>query len=918
MNVPEMYSGQEAMPPGGTGDEQAAEHLYYTSFLQGLKNHFGTSAMSAQQVQAAADVEFDAAMTALQFNLVMFVMLMGGYELFSRLVPSVYAGKRHHVDLSSKMAVDLPRSYLPLGWIPAVARTSWNTVLKTGGLDAYMFLRYIRMCLVFSTVAGFWGMCILWPLFASGGNNEEGWYRLSMANLTQGSWRLWFPAIFMWLTSFYVFFLMNEEFKHWLQLRTDFLAHGDADTHTQRQYSLIVERIPHELRSDRALYEYFDALFPGRVFSACVVLNLPQLEKLSAKRQQAVRRLEKSVAFYEATGKRGTHVVGRSRVKVFGIESLPIIPSPVRRGRDVDELDDDLIRVTATDSLPKKGERVDSINYYTRLLVDMNTTIEKMQVEKKELAAKGNDQIRASQWMEHKVALAHDSAVRALGGKQKSRRSDGLVLDFRRGGTGQKFSSVVHTMGLDFLFGCLSYANRKIDVVVDSVVGTTHSSTGFVTFKDMGTLTCAVRAPLSSDPNVLEVAVANEPRDIKWENAHINLDWSAGRAASANVLLFLGAILWSIPVAAIQAIANIDSLATIPGLGWIGNVASDKFQAFLNAYLPVVALLCIILLLPMAFEWISVSYELRKTESDVQRAILGRYFYYQLANVYVTVTAGSLWDSLGEMLDHPSAAFEILGLSLPKCVGYFVTLIITKTFAGLPMVLLRFHALSRMFLLKLCFNQKLLTQRELDEVHKKETLWYGWEYPTQLLVIVICFTYACISPVILPVSAIYFLGALLIYKKQVLIVYAAEYESGGELFPTVCHRTLVGLICGQVTLIGYSILREGFYQPLVLFPLPIISILMMRVFQRLYTDPGKYLSLERAMQLDKHATDELTFGEDTYRQPVLAEKAVEPQAYRKTNNISDDDSVSATSVRSARSSRQDTGIMHNASTSKIV
>ena len=58
----------------------------------------------------------------------------------------------------------------------------------------------------------------------------------------------------------------------------------------------------------------------------------------------------------------------------------------------------------------------------------------------------------------------------------------------------------------------------------------------------------------------------------------------------------------------------------------------------------------------------------------------------------------------------------------------------------------------------------------------------------------------------------YFLGALLVYKKQVLVVYTPEYENGGELFPSVCHRTLIGLICGQVTLIGYSILRQGFYQ----------------------------------------------------------------------------------------------------------
>ena len=68
-------------------------------------------------------------------------------------------------------------------------------------------------------------------------------------------------------------------------------------------------------------------------------------------------------------------------------------------------------------------------------------------------------------------------------------------------------------------------------------------------------------------------------------------------------------------------------------MGWVSNFGSPKFVAFVNAYLPVMALLSIILLLPIIFEWISVSYELRKTESDVQKTILGRYFYYQVSCV---------------------------------------------------------------------------------------------------------------------------------------------------------------------------------------------------------------------------------------------------------------------------------------------
>lgn len=43
------------------------------------------------------------------------------------------------------------------------------------------------------------------------------------------------------------------------------------------------------------------------------------------------------------------------------------------------------------------------------------------------------------------------------------------------------------------------------------------------------------------------------------------------------------------------------------------------------------------------------------------------------------------------------------------------------------MVLLRVGALSRMFILQSCFNNKRLTERELNEVYRKQPLMYGWE-----------------------------------------------------------------------------------------------------------------------------------------------------------------------------------------------
>ena len=256
--------------------------------------------------------------------------------------------------------------------------------------------------------------------------------------------------------------------------------------------------------------------------------------------------------------------------------------------------------------------------------------------------------------------------------------------------------------------------------------------------------------------------------------------------------------------------------------------------------------------------------------------------HLQLANIYISITAGSIWRSIYDIIDKPYNALVILGKALPTVAGYFISLLLTKILAGLPMVLLRFGALLRMVFLKTFFKEAALTQRELDEVYKEQPLLYGWEYPTQLLVIMICFTYAAISPIILPFGALYFFGGLLVYKKQALLVYTPTYESGGSLFPAVCDRTILGLICGQLTFLGYCVIRRGKIQPILLVPLPFITYFTMMHFRRHYGDPGKSLSLERARQIDLNPpSDTSKFDRDAYRQPVLAEGVVEPMPYRR-------------------------------------
>ena len=100
----------------------------------------------------------------------------------------------------------------------------------------------------------------------------------------------------------------------------DFLGRGERNVDPQHHFSLMIENIPQELRSDKALFEYFDRLFPNKVHSASVIINLPVLEDLVRKQLRLVKRLEKAIAHYHATGKRPTHVLGQFKSHFLSIE----------------------------------------------------------------------------------------------------------------------------------------------------------------------------------------------------------------------------------------------------------------------------------------------------------------------------------------------------------------------------------------------------------------------------------------------------------------------------------------------------------------------------------------------------------------------------------------------------------------------
>jgi hypothetical protein len=417
---------------------------YYTIWISGNSTGNSTSSdaetFDEQYLAPAEDVSVDAVVSSLLVNSVIFVFLMVFYECLRCLLPEVYSSRKriNHTrperDDSQKDAypTDLRRNgYVPPGseeseagqgghpiseaasmkslpdaspfdWIGPVFGIPWSEVRKSAGLDGYFFLRYIRMMVRITCLSTIWFFLILVPTYATGKGDSlhpaSGWYILSARNLASDEWRMWVPVVFAYLFSSFIGFVIKQEYKHFLEIRQDFLARGTKHVHPQHHYSVVIENIPYELRSDRALKEYFENLFPGRVHSASVVLNLPDLEEASVRCTRSCRRLEKSIAHLHATGKRPTHIAGRGRINVLGIDLEPVDFLSCTDGGQIFVIGDDHLA-----ERPMRGTRVDSISYYTQELAAHSRTLFRMQGKKAAIADSGNVSLRADNWFDKAI-----------------------------------------------------------------------------------------------------------------------------------------------------------------------------------------------------------------------------------------------------------------------------------------------------------------------------------------------------------------------------------------------------------------------------------------------------------------------------------------------------------------------------------
>lgn len=853
--------------------------------LTDLSKHIGVSGQNASEVDHVENafrqgskeykqVTLHTMRISLEINIYLCIAQLLLFWILSRVRPDIFAPRLNR-DLVPKC---------PLGWVGLIwknvqlgrGRSARNIARRLNNLDAAVMVRFCILGFKFSFAASLVA-CFLLPWYSSapahcGGelNTSEGqcntqvlvFKQFNLANLAhpdltteQVEAKFWPAVAAAWiLTLIFVHFSMEEWANFDIMRKEHFtrLACGHMESErpgaAQAVRSVLVEMVPQPYRNvnAEAIHSFFSRLFPhNKVHSVVVQPQTGELHgKVDALMMNEGRKTIKSL--------RRALAPQIEKAKQERIESSQ---SPAARTA-LREVSQDVVTRAATMGRSIAGS----------FALDDGLTLDDIPENH---WMRGRSRTGDSSYPEHQSTIIPECdrcSLDALTDGEEEGRWRGAT----EGASNIAIAAIGHGrhVAQGFLHRAQGVAGVMQDIAFPQVGGIdVGSSTAFVTFSVVSDAVMAQQLVLSQK-DVSATAHSNwiikpcpEAQDIYWVNAAVPYTQSWARTFLVKLALFVCMLFWVIPVGLITVWSQLDVLKL--RFRWIEGLKDNEYSGLLyivlNSYLPVLAQMLLLYLLPCLLELMGKRLEGEKTKSEIQVATTGRYLLFLLVTIYCTIVGNSLLLAMCQILEQPSNIFQILQKEVPAVASYFITYVMARAGLSAPMLLL--------FAIISAWEPSDSQGRLIIRPN------YAMESSQLVLVLVLGMTYCIIAPMISFACLIYFALTSLIYMFLFLYVYTPEYDCQGRTWNDMFRTSLLGLLLGVASLAGIA---SSYIGPMsksfvALWFLVVFIVALFPIFESVYAVPAKYIPLEVAREIDKACVGK-TLGwlhSDYYLDPVI-------------------------------------------------
>eukprot|EP00038_Savillea_parva_P022804 m.38680 g.38680 ORF g.38680 m.38680 type:complete len:810 (+) comp5690_c0_seq2:75-2504(+) len=201
--------------------------------------------------------------------------------------PNVYAPRANwmrHVF----QGVDLPDG---IEFVKTLYNIPEKDVIDKVGADGAVFLRVFKMGLELFCVCSVTAIMLI-AVNATGENELDGLIGLSMANIEDGSSRLWAHCVGMWMNSAIIYYSLWKNYNEILAITQEYKSTK------MRNYSVLVRNVPPDLREEDQLLNYFKEMWQD-THDAIMARQIGKLVAKTNEYKKVVLDLAKTMAAWE-------------------------------------------------------------------------------------------------------------------------------------------------------------------------------------------------------------------------------------------------------------------------------------------------------------------------------------------------------------------------------------------------------------------------------------------------------------------------------------------------------------------------------------------------------------------------------------------------------------------------------------------
>ncbi|ROT42626.1 phosphate metabolism protein [Sodiomyces alkalinus F11] len=675
---------------------------------------------------------------------------------------------------------------LPKGWFDWVLpfwRESDVTVLNRSSIDAYLFLRYLKLL----SFICFVGCCIIWPVLmpihATGSGGLTRLDSATIGNVTDPNFFFAHVAV-AWVFFGFVLFAIYRESIFYINLRHAYLLHPYYANRLSSR-TVLFQCVPDRYLDARRLRQVFGE---SDVANVWIPRDTSELARLVDERDKTAVRLENTeirlIKLADKARRRGQRAAPRLPEQLLPPPDSRHYPAPEPSSPHASSSSPSpsstLSPSPSSSSSSSRGHDVDADADPEKnpALPDVNGSV-------------------AAQWL----PASHRPAHRPLGNflrrvdtikwtRQRLKALHPRIYKLRRMFRSEHIDSKdAKPLGSVFIeFTTQSAAQRALQTL-------SHDK------------------PLHMAPRLIGIP----PDEVVWLSLRMGWFERMLRKFAVRALVMVAILFWSVPAAAVGIVSNIRNLSEMfVFLRWL-QLLPAPILGFLQGFLPPLALSLLMAIVPGLMRGcarLAGELSLGEIELFVQNA----YFGFQVVQVFLITTLTSAASAaFTDVLRDPLSARELLSENLPKASNFYLSYILIQCLAVGATTLLRLWDLIRHGIVVRFFQRPRAVWRIWKGV--RPVHWGGW-FPVFTNMGVIVLSYCCIAPIILGFAAAGMYVMYLVNKYNMLLVDDSSIDTRGLVYPRALRQLLIGLYLAEICIIGLFTLR------LALIPMALMIILL--------------------------------------------------------------------------------------------